>query len=122
MIFKKIFQSKAKRSFGENYGECKRIQRQQFCSNQKKKELLSVRTKMPYNKIFSENLLDIETKKTLLFMNKAVYLDLSILEISKIVISGFWYYYVNPEHKKQKTFTQTLTKMLKQDLILQSTN
>ena len=44
---------------------------------------------MPYNKIFSENLLDIETKKTQLFMNKAVYLDLSILEISKIVISGF---------------------------------
>ena len=31
------------------------------------------------------------------FMNKPVYLGLSILELSKIVIYKFWFNYVNPK-------------------------
>ena len=31
-------------------------------------------------------------------MNKPVYLDLSILEISKIVLYQFWYDYVKPKY------------------------
>ena len=51
----------------------------------------------------SENLLSIEmeTKKQIL-MIKPVYLGLSILEISKIVMCEFWYDYVKPKHKKAK--------------------
>ena len=35
-------------------------------------------------------------------MIKPVYLGLSILEISKIVMCEFWYDYVKPKHKKAK--------------------
>ena len=38
-----------------------------------------------------ENLLATEMRKTQIFMNKPVYLDSSILELSKLVIFEFWY-------------------------------
>ena len=44
--------------------------------------------------VFSENLLAIEMKKTQILTNKRVYLDLSTLEISQIVMYKFWYDYV----------------------------
>ena len=44
---------------------------------------------------FSDNLLAIETQ---IFMSKPVYLDLSILEISKIVMYEFCYDYVKPKY------------------------
>ena len=42
-------------------------------------------------KRFSENLLAIETKKTKVKMNKPVYLGISILDISKMLMYQFWY-------------------------------
>ena len=33
-------------------------------------------------------------------MNKPVYLGLSILEISKILIYEFWYYYIKPKYQE----------------------
>ena len=42
-------------------------------------------------KRFSYNLLAREMKVTQILVNKLVYLGLSILEISKIVMYGFWY-------------------------------
>ena len=35
-------------------------------------------------------------------MNKPVYLALSILETSKMVMYEFWYDYVKPKHQKAK--------------------
>ena len=35
-------------------------------------------------------------KKTELLMSKPVYLELSILELSKILMYEFWYHYVKP--------------------------
>ena len=49
-------------------------------------------------KCFSENLLAIEMKKTKVKMNKPIYLGLSILEISKILIYEFWYDYMKPKY------------------------
>ena len=49
-------------------------------------------------KWFSENLLAIEMKKTKVKMNKLVYLGLSILEISKILMYEFWYDYMKPKY------------------------
>ena len=47
--------------------------------------------------MFSENLLATEMKKTKVKMNKpAVYLGLSILEISKTLMYEFWYDYIKP--------------------------
>ena len=70
-------------------------------------------------------------------MNKPVYLGLSILELSKILMYEFWYDYVNPKYSQKKAklcymdtdnfivyikhmiFINTLRKILKLDLILQ---
>ena len=45
-------------------------------------------------KFFSENLLTLEIKKTIILMNKAVYLELWILDLSKTVMYEFWYDYI----------------------------
>ena len=71
--------------------------------------------------------------KTELLMNKPMYLGLSILELSKILMYEFWYDYVKPKygenakhcfivHVKQILFTKILQKVLKQDLTLQILN
>ena len=72
-----------------------------------------------------------------ILMTKPVYLGLSILKLSKIVMYEFWYDYVKPKYvqkiklcymetdiiyKKQILFINTLEKMLKQGLILQIMN
>ena len=44
---------------------------------------------------FTENVLAIEISKTQILMNKPVYLGLSILDLSKIVMYELWYDYVN---------------------------
>ena len=49
-------------------------------------------------KLFSENLLATEMKKTKVKMNKPVYLGLSILDISKTLMHEFWYYYMKPRY------------------------
>ena len=47
-------------------------------------------------KYFSENLLAIEIKKTKVKMNKP--LGMSILDISKTLVYGFWYDYIKPKY------------------------
>ena len=42
--------------------------------------------------------LAIETEKTQTYMNKPVYLRLSILEVSKILMCEFWYNYVKRKY------------------------
>ena len=62
----------------------------ELANNQKKKDLFGVRTKIsPPQIFFSDNLLATEMKRTQLIMNKPVFLDQSILEISKIVVYKF---------------------------------
>ena len=48
--------------------------------------------------LISENLSIIEMKKTKVKMNKPIYLGLSILEISKILMYEFWYDYMKPKY------------------------
>ena len=55
-------------------------------------------------KIFRENLLAIEMKKTQILMNKPVYLGLSILDLSKTVMYGFWYDYIKPKYDENVNF------------------
>ena len=66
-------------------------------------------------------------------MNKPVYLGLSILGISKVLMYEFWYDYIKPKYQqneklyymdtlkmlKLKMFMKTLQIMLKKDLIRQ---
>ena len=46
----------------------------------------------------SEDLSIIEMKRTKVKMNKPIYLGLSILEISKLLMYGFWYDYMKPKY------------------------
>ena len=48
--------------------------------------------------LISENLSIIEMKKTKVKMNKPIYLGLSILVISKILMYEFWYDYMKPKY------------------------
>ena len=48
--------------------------------------------------LISENLSIIEMSKTKVKMNKTIYLGLSILEISKILMYEFWYDYMKPKY------------------------
>ena len=59
-------------------------------------------TSEPYyhiTKWFSEELLAIEMKKIKVKMSKIVYLDLSILEISKTLMYEFWYDYIKLKYQ-----------------------
>ena len=49
-------------------------------------------------KHFSENLLEIEMKKTKIKMNNPVYLGMSISDIRKTLMYEFWYEYIKPKH------------------------
>ena len=48
--------------------------------------------------LISEDLSIIEMKKTTVKMNKPIYLGLSILKISKILMYEFWYDYIKPKY------------------------
>ena len=49
----------------------------------------------------SEDLSIIEMNTTKVKMNKPIYLGLSILDISKILMYEFWYYYMKPKYKNR---------------------
>ena len=89
-------------------------------------------------KLISENLSIIEMKKRKVKMKKPIYLGLSILEISKIIMCEFWYNYIKKKYGdmvklcymvmtvlllilKQRTYTKILHEMLKKGLALQIT-
>ena len=50
------------------------------------------------HKNFSEHLMAIEMKKTKIKMTKPIYLGMSILDISKILMYEFWYDYLKPKY------------------------
>ena len=49
-------------------------------------------------KQFSENVTAIEMKKAKVKMNKPEYLGMSMLDISKTLMYGFWYNYLRPKY------------------------
>ena len=79
---------------------------------------------------FSENLVAIEIRKIKVKMNNPIYLGTTILDISKILMYGFWCGYLKPKYgdkiklsflSKQKIFMKMLLMVLKKDLIHQIT-
>ena len=104
-------------------------------TNKRRSKLVSEPNYHTINYI-SEDLSIIEMNKTKVKMNKPIYLGLSILEISKLLIYKFWYDYMKPKYGdniklcymdtdsfimniKQKFFTKILLMMLKKGLIRQ---
>ena len=66
-------------------------------TDKKRRKLISEPNYHTINCI-SENLSIIETRRTKVKMNKPIYLGLSILEISKLLMYEFWYDYMKPKY------------------------
>ena len=60
-------------------------------------------------KHFTESLLGIEMKKTKVRMNKPLYLGMTILDISKILMYKFWYDYIKPKYEDRAKLCYTDT-------------
>ena len=52
-------------------------------------------------KYFSENLMANEMEKIKAKMNKPIYLGMSIIDISKTLMYGFWYDYIKPKYQEK---------------------
>ena len=61
-------------------------------------------------KRFSDHLMAIEMKKTRVKLNKSLYLGMSILDISKIIMYEFWYNHIIPKYgdKAKLCYTDTV--------------
>ena len=66
-------------------------------TNKKRSKLVSDPNFYTMNYI-SKDLSIIEMKKTIVKINKPIYLDLSILDISKILMYKFWYDHMKPKY------------------------
>ena len=65
---------------------------------ERKKDYLVSEPNYHTTKFFTGYLLVIEMKKTQILLNKPVYLGLSVLELSEILIYEFWYDYGKPKY------------------------
>ena len=61
------------------------------------------------NKTFSDYFMAIEMKKTRVKMTKPLYLGMSILDISKILMYKFWYDYIRPKYADRTKLCYTDT-------------
>ena len=84
--------------FGKTMKNVRKYKDIKLVTTDKKRNQLVSEPNYHTTKWFSENLLVIEMKKIKGKMNKLVYLGLSILEISKILMYEFWHDYIKPKN------------------------
>ena len=77
-------------------------------SDKRRKRLVSKPNYHSHNN-FSDHLMAIEMKKTRVKMAKPLYLGMSILDISKILMYEFWYDYINPKYRDRAKLCYTDT-------------
>ena len=102
MISKKDFFKLINSSvFGKTIKSVRKYEDIKLVTTEKKRYYLESELNYHATTFFSKNLIAIEMKHTQMFMNKPVYLGLSVLEISKIATYEFWYDYVKPEYNEK---------------------
>ena len=84
--------------FGKTMGNVRKHRDVKLVTADKRRNQLFSEPNYHTIKRFSENLLAIEMKKIKVKMNKPVYLDLPILEISKTLMYEVWYDYMRPKY------------------------
>ena len=84
--------------FGETMGNVRKHRYIKLVTTDKKRNKLVSEPNYQTSKYFSESLMVIEMKKTKVKMNKPVCLGMSILDISKTLMSEFWYDYIKPKY------------------------
>ena len=87
--------------FEKTMGNVRKHRDIKLVSRPRRRNYLVSETNNHTTKFFTENLSAMEIKKTETLMNKPVYLGLSILELSKIVMYEFWYDYVKPRYDEK---------------------
>ena len=101
MILKKIFLMN-NAVFGKAMENVRKSGDITLVATEKRKNYLVSEPNYHTTKFFTENILAIEMKtKAEIIMSKPVYLGLSILELSKILMHEFWYHYVKPKYDEK---------------------
>ena len=90
-------------AFGKTMEMVRKHRDIKLVTTDKRRKQLALEPNYHKTNYFSENLMAIEMKNTKVKVNKPVYLDMSILDISKRLMYGFWYDYIEPRyHDKAK--------------------
>ena len=76
----------------------------------KRRKRLVLKPNSHLYKRFSDHLMAIEMKKTRVKMAKPLYLGMSILDVSKILMHEFWYDYTNPKYGDRAKLCYTDTR------------
>ena len=84
--------------FGKTMENVRKHRDIKLVTTDKKRSKLVLEPKYHTMNYISEDLSIIEIKRTKVKMNKPIYLGLSILEISKILMYEFWYDYMKPKY------------------------
>ena len=84
--------------FGKTMENVRKYRDIKFVTTDKKGNKLVSEPNYHTINLISENLSIIEMRKTKVKMNKPIYLGLSILEISKLLMYEFWYDYMKPKY------------------------
>ena len=85
--------------FGKTMGDVRKHRNIRLVTTEKRRTKLVSEPNYHTAKQFLENLIAIEMKKAKVKMNKPLYLGMSILDISKILMYEFWYDYLKPKYK-----------------------
>ena len=95
---KDLFKSMNNSVFGKTMENIRKHRDIKLVTTDKKRSKLVSEPNYHTINLISEDLSVIEMKKTKVKMNKPIYLGLSILEISKILMYEFWYDYMKPKY------------------------
>ena len=88
-------------AFGNTMENIRKQRDIKLVTTEKRRNYLVSKANYHSTKFFTENLLAIEIRKAQIFINKPVYLGLSILELSKIAMYEFWNDYVKPKYEEE---------------------
>ena len=106
---KKFFKLMINSVFGKTMETLRKHRDIKLVTTDEKRSKLVSEPNYHTTKRFSENLMAIEMKKTNVKMNKPIYLDMSILDISKMLMYKFWYDYINPKYGDREKLCYTDT-------------
>ena len=95
---KDLFKLKNNSVFGKTMENIRKHRNIKLVTTDRKRSKLVSEPNYHTINLISEDLSIIEMKKTKVKMNKPIYLGLSILEISKILLYEFWYGYMKPKY------------------------
>ena len=95
---KDLFKLMTNSVFGKTMENIRKRREIKLVTTSKKRSKLVLEPNYQTINLISEDLSTTEMKKTKVKMNKPIYLGLSILEISKILMYEFWYDYMKPKY------------------------